>query len=115
MEAAHWLHLEQRVEEIRGMQCVHSNAAMKFFPSWDDYWTIADIEETDHITCFVIRPMGFVTLIFTVGRKYKFPLCSRVGCSRQVKCICFKKYKLFMKDGESEEEDESRMEQTCWQ
>jgi hypothetical protein len=34
-------------EEIRGMQCFHSNAAMKFFPSWDDYWTLADIEETD--------------------------------------------------------------------
>ena len=122
------MHLEQREEEIRGMQCVHSNAAMKFFPSWDDHWTLDDIEDTDqsyHVFCnqdiqvqtfcdqerflAAIQTNGDVTLIFTVGRKQKFPLCSRVGCSRQVKCICYKKYKLFMKDGESEEEeDESR-------
>jgi hypothetical protein len=127
MEAVHGLHLEQREEEIRGMQCVHSNAAMKFFPSWDDHWTLADIEDTDqsyHVFCnkeiqvqtfcdqdrflAAIQTNGDVTLLFTVGRKQKFPLCSRVNCSRQVKCICYKKYKLFLKDGESEEDDESR-------
>ena len=70
MEAAHGLHLEQREEEIRGMQCVHSNAAMKFFPSWNGYWTLADIEETDQsYNVFCNQTNGDVTLIFTVGRK----------------------------------------------
>ena len=127
MEAVHGLHVERREEEIRGMQCVHSNAAMKFFSSWDDHWTLADIAKTDqsyHVFCnpeikvetfcdqerflAAIQTNGDVTLLFTVGRKQKFPLCSRVGCSRQVKCICYKKYKLFLKDGESEDDDESR-------
>jgi hypothetical protein len=126
MEAVHGMHMEQSKGEMRGLQCVHSNAAMKFFPCWDDHWTIDDIEDTDlsyQVFCnqdikvqtfcdegrflAAIQTDGDVTLLFTVGKKQKFPLCSRVNCSKQVKCICHKKYKSFMKDGESDQDQES--------
>ena len=94
-----------------------SKAAMRFYPSWDDYWIIDDIEDTDlsyRVFCnqdikvqtlseesfflAAIQSGGDVTLLFTVGKKQKFPLCSSINCSRSVKCLCFKKYKSLIPD-----------------
>ena len=47
MEGIQGMHMNQREEDVRDLQCVHAKAAMKFFPRWEDHWTIADMEETD--------------------------------------------------------------------
>ena len=117
--------MNQREEDIRDLQCIHAKAAMRFFPRWEDYYTIADIEDTDQsYTVFcnqdikvqtfsqegrflaAIQTDGEVTLLFTVGKKQKFPLCSRAGCSRKVKCLCYKKYKAVIRGEEGSEDDE---------
>ena len=50
---------------------------------------------------------GNVTLLFTVGKKQKFPLCSNVSCSKQTKCICFKRYKKLLQEHEESEDEDS--------
>ena len=94
------------------------------FPSWEDHWTIADLEDTHmsykvfcnpdiQIQTFLdqkrflaaIQTNGDVTLMFTVGTKQKFPLCTRVNCSKQTKCSCYRKYRKILEgDGEEDEE-----------
>ena len=49
-----------------------------------------------------IQINGQVTLMFTVGRKQKFPLCSNVNCSKQTKCLCYKKYKKILEENEND-------------
>ena len=106
------------------LQCVHSKAIASLFPSWEDHWTIADLEDTHmsykvfcnpdiQIQTFLdqkrflaaIQTDGDVTLMFTVGTKQKFPLCTRVNCSKQTKCSCYRKYRKILEgDGEEDEE-----------
>ena len=52
-----------------------------------------------------IQSDGNVTLLFTVGAKQKFPLCSKASCSRKVKCLCYKKYKAIIRE-ERRDDDE---------
>ena len=104
--------LDQTKDDVRLLQCVHSKAASKLQPNWEDYW-IVRIEDTDmsyKVLCnpdilvqtfleedqflSAIQVDGQITLLFTVGRKQKFPLCSKINCSKQVKCFCFKKSRL---------------------
>ena len=132
MEGILGMHINQSEADIRGLQCVHSKAAMRFYPSWDDYWIIDDIEDTDlsyrvfcnqdikvqtlsEESCFLaaIQSGGDVTLLFTVGKKQKFPLCSRINCSRSVKCLCFKKYKSLIK-GDGSDDDENQENPYYW-
>ena len=66
-------------------------------PSWEDHWTIVDLDDTDmsykvlcnpdiRIQTFLdegrflsaIQINGQVTLTFTVERKQRFPLCSNI-------------------------------------
>ena len=133
MEGIQGMHMNQREEDVRDLQCVHAKAAMKFFPRWEDHWTIADMEDTDQSYfvfcnqdirvqtlsqegCFLaaIQSEGEITLLFTVGKKQKFPLCSRAGCSRKVKCICYKKYKAILREEEGSEDDEDQGHRYYW-
>ena len=113
--------MQQGKDEILGLQCVHSKAAETFFPNWDEHWIVNDLEDTDlsyrvfcnpdiRVQTFLdecrvlsaIQTDGHVTLLFTVGKRQKFPLCSKANCSKQTKRICFKQYKKLMKtDGNS--------------
>lgn len=122
MESVPGMRLDQCQEEMQDLQCVHSKAVETFFPSWDDHWTVCDLDDSDmsyKVFCnqdikmqtFIdegrflsaIQTDGVVTLLFTVARKQKFPLCNRRSCSSKVKCICYKKYKSFLADEESDE------------
>ena len=124
MECVPGMHLDQSKEVLVGLQCVHSKVAASLFPNWDDHWTIDEIEDTDlsyqvfcnrdiSIQTFLeegrflaaIQVDGDVTLLFTVGSKQKFPLCSRINCSKQTKCICYRKYKRIL-DGEGHEDED---------
>ena len=115
MECVPGIHLDQSKEVLVGLQCDHSKVAASLFPNWDDHWTIDEIEDTDlsyqvfcnrdiSIQTFLeegrflaaIQVDGDVTLLFTVGSKQKFPLCSRINCSKQTKCICYRKYKRIL-------------------
>ena len=126
MENVQGMRLDQTRAELKRLQCVHSEAAEAFFSSWEDHWTVDNIDETDlsyRVFCnqdikvqtfceedrflSAIQVDGEVTLLFTVGKKQKFPLCSKINCSKQVKCICFKKYKSFIHEEEEEEEDDN--------
>ena len=100
---------------MHNFRCVHSKAAGSFFSNWDEHWIIDDLGVGDlsykvlcnpdiRIQTFLdegrflaaIQINGQVTLMFTVGRKQKFPLCSNVNCSKQTKCLCYKKYKKIL-------------------
>ena len=126
MESVRGMKLDQSKEELEDLKCVHSKVADKFFPNWDDHWTVADLEDTDEsykVFCnqdiqvqticeegrflAAMQTDGEVTLLFTVGKKQKFPLCSRVNCSKQVKCICYRKYKKILQEGEDDDDDSS--------
>ena len=124
MESVQGMHLDQRKQDMLDLQCVHSKAIASLFPSWEDHWTIADLEDTHmsykvfcnpdiQIQTFLdqkrflaaIQTDGDVTLMFTVGTKQKFPLCTRVNCSKQTKCSCYRKYRKILEgDGEEDEE-----------
>ena len=112
MESVQGMHLDQRKQDMLDLQCVHSKAIASLFPSWEDHWTIADLEDTHmsykvfcnpdiQIQTFLdqkrflaaIQTDGDVTLMFTVGTKQKFPLCTRVNCSKQTKCSCYRIYR----------------------
>lgn len=118
------MRLDQCKEDVQGLQCVHSKAAETFFPCWDEHWTVNDMEDTDmsyrvfcnqdiHVQTFcdedrflsAIQVEGDVTLLFTVGGKQKYPLCSKINCSKKVKCICYKKYKSFLPNDEENDEN----------
>ena len=116
--------MEQGKDEILGLQCVHSKAAETFFPNWDEHWIVNDLEDTDlsyrvfcnpdiRVQTFLdecrflsaIQTDGHVTLLFTVGKRQKFPLCSKANCSKQTKCICFKQYKKLLEEYEQNDDD----------
>ena len=122
MENVPGMRLEQTREELHGLQCLHSKAADTFFPSWEDHWTVVDLENSDlsyKVFCnqdiriqticeddrflAAVQTDGKVTLLFTVGKKQKFPLCTNVNCSKQVKCICYKKYKKILSEHDPED------------
>ena len=106
MESVQGMHLDQRKQDMLDLQCVHSKAIASLFPSWEDHWTIADLEDTHmsykvfcnpdiQIQTFLDQKRflaatqtdGDVTILFNVGTKQKFPLCTRVNCSKQTKLI----------------------------
>ena len=123
METMNGMKLDQSKDAIETMQCVHSTAAGISYPHWDQHWTLdADVEDTDEslkVFCnqdlsnqtfltetrflAAVQSHGLITLLFTVGRKQKYPLCSRVNCSNKVKCICFKKYQKLINEAENDE------------
>ena len=117
------MHIEQTREAMTSLQCVHSKAASSFFPRWDDHWSIGDLHDTDmsyKVFCnediriqtildtdrFLAATQvdGKVTLLFTVWKKQKFPLCSNVNCSSQTKCLCYRKYKKILDEEENDGE-----------
>ena len=123
MESVQGMHLDQTKEDLWNLQCVHSKAVASFFPDWEDHWTIDDLQETDmsykvfcnpdiRIQTFIdqkrflsaIQIDGEVTLMFTVGAKQKFPLCSSINCSKQTKCLCYRKYKKILEEDRDENE-----------
>ena len=92
MENVPGMRLDQTKEELHGLQCLHSKAADTFFPSWEDHWTVIDLENSDlsyKVFCnqdiriqticeddrflAAIQTDGKVTLLFTVRKKQKFP------------------------------------------
>lgn len=124
MESVPGMRLDQEKDEIQGLQCVHSKAAETFYPNWDEHWTVNDLEDTDlsyrvfcnqdiRVQTFLdeckflsaIQTDGQVTLLFTVGNKQKFPLCNKINCSKQTKCICFKQYKKLLEESEQNDDD----------
>ena len=123
MDPVPGMHMDQTKEAMYGIQCVHSKAAASFFPCWEDHWSITDLDDTDmsykvfcnqdiRIQTFLdtdrflaaIQSDGQVTLMFTVSRKQKFPLCSKGSCSKQTKCLCYKKYKKILDEDEHDGE-----------
>ena len=123
MDPVPGMHLAQTKEEVSGLQCVHSKAAASYFPRWEDHWSIGDLEDTDmsykvfcnqdvQIQTFLdtdrflaaIQHEGQVTLLFTVWRKQKFPLCTNSSCSKQTKCLCYRKYKKILDEEENDGE-----------
>ena len=119
MEAVPGMHLEQSEEDLSLRDC--KKAAISFYPSWEDHWSIDDLEDSDlsykvfcnkdiRVQTFLetdrflaaIQDNGRVTLLFTVWSKQKFPLCSNVNCSKQSKCICYKRFKKILDDEENE-------------
>ena len=125
MECVPGMQMSQSKEQMTALQCVHSKAVEFFVPSWDDHWIIDDIDATD-MSCKVfcnrdikvqtfleegqflaaVQTDGVVTLLFTVGKKQKFPLCSRINCSNQVKCICYRKYKKHLEEDHTDDSSE---------
>ena len=90
METVQGMRLDQTRAELKRLQCVHSEAAEAFFSSWEDHWTVDNIDETDlsyRVFCnqdikvqtfceedrflSAIQVDGEVTLLFTVGKKTK--------------------------------------------
>jgi hypothetical protein len=125
MESVPGMGFQQEKEQIQTLQCIHSKAVETFDPNWDEHWTVADLEEDTDMSYRVfcnqdirlqtfleegmflaaIQTDGVVTLLFTVGKKQKFPLCSNVNCSKQTKCICFKRYKKLLEEfGQSDDD-----------
>ena len=124
MQTVQGMRLDQTKEEMESLQCVHSKAAETFFMRWDDHWTVNDLDDEDmSYTVFcnqdikvqtfheegwflsAIQIEGEVTLLFTVGRKQKYPMCSKVKCSKQAKCICYKKYKKILEEEGDDDDD----------
>ena len=122
MESLPGMQLNQVKDELQSLQCVHSKAVESLVSSWDDYWTINDLADSDmsyNIFCnqdisvqtfleedrflAAIQTDGKVTLLFTVGKKQKFPLCSRINCSNQVKCTCYRKYKKQLNEDDDDD------------
>ena len=116
MESVQGMHLDQRKQDMLDLQCVHSKAIASLFPSWEDHWTIADLEDTHmsykvfcnpdiQIQTFLDQKRflaatqtdGYFTILLNVGTKQKFPLCTRVNCSKQTKLIL---------EGDVEEDEE---------
>ena len=125
MDNVQGMSIDQSKADMKSLQCVHSQAADSFYPSWEEHWTVDDLEETDmsyRVFCnqdikvqtfcdedsflSAIQVDGEVTLLFTVGRKQKFPLCSKINCSKQVKCICYKKYKNILNEEDDNDDDD---------
>ena len=123
MDAVPGMHLAQTKEEVSGLQCVHSKAAASLFPMWEYHWSIGDLEDTDmsyKVFCnqdarkqtfldtdrflAAIQHEGRVTLLFTVWRKQKFPSCTNMSCSKQTKCLCYRKYKKILDEEENDGE-----------
>ena len=96
----------QDKEVLEGLKCIHSKAAESFYPQWDEHKTVNDLGDTDlsykvfsnpdiRVQTFTeegrflaaIQTEGEVTLLFTVGKKQKFPLCSNPNCSKQTVCL----------------------------
>ena len=119
MESVPGMHLEQERVVMEGLKCVHSKAAESCYRNWEDDWTVGDIEDTDlsykvfcnpdiRVQTFLeegrflaaLQKDGDITLLFTVSKKQKFPLCSNINCSKQTKCICFKHYKKVLEEYE---------------
>ena len=101
MESVPGMILDQEEEVLEGLKCIHSKAAESFYPQWDEHWTVNDLGDTDlsykvfsnpdiRVQTFTeegrflaaIQTEGEVTLLFTVGKKQKFPLCSNPNCSK---------------------------------
>ena len=85
--------VDQNKEELYGLQFVHSKAANKCFPSWDENWTVNDLNDADmsykvfcnkdiRIQTFceerrflaAIQTDGEATLLIPVSPKQKFPM-----------------------------------------
>ena len=99
--------LQQRKRDITNIQCIHSKVIGNFYENWEDYWILENLD--DPIRCnseikiqtfleskeflAALKTEEVVTLLFTVGPKQKFPMCSNINCSKQTKCLCYRKYK----------------------
>ena len=118
--------LDQEKDVVDRLKCVLSKAADTIYPDWEDHWIVDDIDGRDlsyRVFCnqdirvqtlteegrflAAFQTDGNVTLLFTVGKKQKFPLCSNVSCSKQTKCICFKRYKKLLQEHEESEDEDS--------
>ena len=126
MQSLSGLSMDQDRVLVESLKCVHSKATEAIYPNWEDHWIVNDLEDTDlsyKVFCnpdisvqtlsaegrflAAIQKDGNITLLFTVGKKQKFPLCSNVSCSKQTKCICFKKYKKLLEEHDGSEDEEA--------
>ena len=106
MQSFQAMRMDQRKADLQDLQCIHSKAMGTFYPDWEDHWIVNDVEATDlsyRVYCnpdirvqtlldegmflSAIQTEGDVTLLFTVKRKHKYPLCSNINCSKQTKRI----------------------------
>ena len=96
MQSFQAMRMDQRKADLQDLQCIHSKAMGTFYPDWEDHWIVNDVEATDmsyRVYCnqeiwvqtllddgmflSAIQTEGDVTLLFTVKRKQKYPLCSK--------------------------------------
>ena len=133
MKAVPGMKLDQSKEVMVSMQCVHSRVAAALYPDWEDHWTIDGVDDTDmsyRVVCnpdikiqtllqeqkflAAIQSDGLVTLLFSIGTKQKFPICSRINCSNKTKCICYKKYKKILEEDDNDDIDDDDRPSYYW-
>ena len=118
MPVAFQMGLNQRKQDVHNIQCVHSKVIGQFFENLEDHWTVDDIscpiicnpdietqtflKEKEFLAA--LQSNGVVTLLFTVGQRQKFPLCSNINCSKLTKCKCYRKFKKIISENDDDTE-----------
>ena len=106
------LKTSQKEDDMRKIQCIHSQAIHKIIPTPEDFWNEEEIfnnrdlennlekkyiklKDDKRFLAVITGVKSQISLLFTVSPKHKVPLCSNCSSS---KCVCFKTFVRLVKE-----------------
>ena len=115
------LALDQKVDQLFELRCIHSKAAAYFAADYENHWSFTEMRDTDQsfkVECNLdietqllreddlflaaYQKNGVVSLLFTVSSRQKYPICSNCATKR---CKCFRRYQKAVNDVDANREE----------